>query len=102
MTSNPPPSTRSTTNDDQLSALEVSSHSLRRQVDGHKEELTAIREDIDALSNAVAKWDDNSKQGGIGPMKSARMTIMGMAPSIEIVEKEMEDLREAYKLKSLS
>ena len=55
MTSNPPPSTRLTTNDDQLSALEVSSHSLRRQVDGHKEELTAIREGIDALSNAVVK-----------------------------------------------
>ncbi|XP_065632203.1 uncharacterized protein LOC136068679 [Quercus suber] len=45
MTSNPPPSTRSTTNDDRLSALEVSNHSLRRQVDGHKEELTAIREE---------------------------------------------------------
>ena len=63
--------------------------------------MTAIREDIDALSNAVAKWDDNSKQRGIGPMKPAIMTIMGMAPSIEIVEKAVEDLREAYKLESL-
>ena len=34
-------------------------------------------------------------------MKPARMTIMGMAPSIEIVEKAVEDLWGAYKLKSL-
>ena len=44
MTSNPPPSTRSITNDDRLAALEVSSHSLRKQVDSQREELTGICE----------------------------------------------------------
>lgn len=75
MTSNPPPSTRSITNDDQLAALEVSSHSLQRQVDDQREELTGIYESIDALFNAVAKarsertnesnQNDNHRNGSV-------------------------------------
>lgn len=75
MTSNPPPSTGSITNDDQLAALEVSSHSLQRQVDDQREELTGIYESIDALFNAVAKarsertnesnQNDNHRNGSV-------------------------------------
>ena len=64
MTSNPPPSTWSTTNDDWLSALEVNNHSLQRQVDGQREELTRIDESIDALSNVVAKMGQQLKARG--------------------------------------
>ena len=63
--------------------------------------MIAIREGIDALSNAVAKMGQQLEARGIGPMKPARMTIMGMAPPIEIMEKAVEDLWEAYKLVSL-
>ena len=38
MTNNPPP-TRSTTNDDRIAALEVSDHSIQRQIEVQGEEF---------------------------------------------------------------
>ena len=58
MTNNPPP-TRSTSNDNCLSALEVRNHSLQRQFDTHRDEIakefTNIKESMEALSNAIAR-----------------------------------------------
>lgn len=60
MKNNPnPPSTRSTTNDDRISALEVSNHSIRRQVEAQREEFvkefTNIKKTMEALSSAIAQ-----------------------------------------------
>ena len=60
MTKNPnPPPTRSTTNDDRISALEVSNHSIRRQVEAQREEFvkefTNIKKNMEALSSAIAQ-----------------------------------------------
>ena len=52
---NNPPHTRSTTNDDQLSALEISTHSIRQPVKSQKEEFITVKARLDALSSAVAK-----------------------------------------------
>lgn len=58
MTNNPPP-TRSTTNDNQITALEVSDHSIRRQIEVQGEEFakefTDIKESVEALANAIAQ-----------------------------------------------
>ena len=53
MTNNLSP-TRSTTNDDCMSALEVSNHSLSRQVEAQKEEFASLRNGKDALTDAIA------------------------------------------------
>lgn len=74
MMNNPPP-TRSTSNDDRLSALEVSNYSLQRQFDTHRDEIakefTNIRESMEALSNAIAQMgcrldsqDSDNQNGG--------------------------------------
>nr|POE99242.1 hypothetical protein CFP56_42616 [Quercus suber] len=52
---NNPPHTRSTTNDDRLSALEVSTHSIRQQVESQKEEFAIVKAGLDALTSAVAQ-----------------------------------------------
>nr|POE88847.1 chaperone protein dnaj gfa2, mitochondrial [Quercus suber] len=58
MTNNPPP-TRSTTNDDRIAALEVSDHSIWRQIEVQGEEFakefTDIKESVEALANAIAQ-----------------------------------------------
>ena len=58
MTNNPPP-TRSTTNDDRIAALEVSDHSIRRQIEVQGEEFAKefidIKESVEALANAIAQ-----------------------------------------------
>ena len=58
MTNNPPP-TRSTTNDDWIATLEVSDHSIWRQIEvqGEKfaKEFTDIKESVEALTNAIAQ-----------------------------------------------
>lgn len=54
MTNKPPP-TRSTTNDDCMSALEVSNHSLCRQVGARKEEFSSLHNVNDALTDATAQ-----------------------------------------------
>ena len=52
---NNPPHTRSTTNDDRLLALEVSTHSIRQQVESQKEEFVTMKAGLDALTSAVAQ-----------------------------------------------
>ena len=47
--------TRSTTNDDYMLALEVSNHSLSRQVEARKEESTSLHNGKDALTDAIAQ-----------------------------------------------
>ena len=55
---NPPP-IRSTTNDDRISTLEVSNHSIRRQVEAQREEFvkefTNIKKTMEALFIAIAQ-----------------------------------------------
>ena len=51
---NYPSPTRSTTNDDYMLALEVSNHSLSRQVEARKEESTSLHNGKDALTDAIA------------------------------------------------
>ena len=50
-----PPNTHSTTNDDRLAALEVSTHSLKQQADAQKEEFAGMKGALEALTDAVAK-----------------------------------------------
>ena len=50
-----PPNTRSTTNDDRLAALEVSTHSLKQQADTQKEEIACMKGALEALTDVLAK-----------------------------------------------
>ncbi|KAF3973533.1 hypothetical protein CMV_003049 [Castanea mollissima] len=64
MTNNPP-NTRSTTNNDRLSALEVSTHSLKQQVKAQKEEFASMKGAMEALTNAVAKMSRAMEEKGV-------------------------------------
>ena len=52
---NIPPNTHSTTNDDRLAALEMSTHSLKQQTDSQREEFAGMKGAMEALTDAVAK-----------------------------------------------
>ena len=60
--------TRSTTNDDRMLALEVSNHSLRRQVKAQKEEFASLRNEKDALADAIAQmgWKIEARDARTG------------------------------------
>nr|POF20249.1 hypothetical protein CFP56_48215 [Quercus suber] len=59
-----PPNTPSTTNDDRLAALEVSTHSLKQQADAQKEEFAGIKGALEALTDAVAKMSRAMEEKG--------------------------------------
>uniref|UniRef100_A0A7N2MJ05 NERD domain-containing protein n=1 Tax=Quercus lobata TaxID=97700 RepID=A0A7N2MJ05_QUELO len=59
-----PPNTRSTTNDDRLAALEVSTHSLKQQADAQKEEFAGMKGALEALIDAVAKMSRATEDRG--------------------------------------
>ena len=60
-----PPNTRSTTNDDRLAALEISTHSLKQQTDSHREEFAGMKGAMEALTDAVAKMSRAMESRGI-------------------------------------
>ena len=60
-----PPNTRSTTNDDRLAALEISTHSLKQQTDSHREEFASMKGAMEALTDAVAKMSRAMESRGI-------------------------------------
>ena len=59
-----PPNTHSTTNDDRLAALEVSTHSLKQQADAQKEEFAGMKGALEALTDAVAKMSRAMEERG--------------------------------------
>nr|POF25383.1 hypothetical protein CFP56_32624 [Quercus suber] len=48
-------STRSTSAEDRMAALEVSNHGIKRQLDSHQEEFVGIRNSIEALADSIAQ-----------------------------------------------
>nr|POF23276.1 hypothetical protein CFP56_27947 [Quercus suber] len=48
-------STRSTSAEDRMAALEVSNHGIKRQLDSHQEEFAGIRNRIEALADSIAQ-----------------------------------------------
>ncbi|KAF3960584.1 hypothetical protein CMV_014711 [Castanea mollissima] len=64
MTNNPP-NTSSTTNDDRLSALEVSTHSLKQQIEAQKEGFPSMKGAMKALANAITKMSRAMEEKGV-------------------------------------
>ena len=62
---NIPPNTRSTTNDDRLATLEMSTHSLKQQTNFQREEFACMKGAMEALTDAVAKMSRAMESRGI-------------------------------------
>ena len=62
---NIPPNTLSTTNDDRLATLEISTRSLKQQTDSQREEFVGMKGAMEALTDAVAKMSRAMESRGI-------------------------------------